>query len=338
MDILNFISWIRGGRQVTTVDPSKTLLPVGLKDGRRDDQYLAGAISVQDFLVLVPEFELKGESYIVVLANGTDAVANAAQLTDAYAYASAATPYGSPKGSKNRFTIIAAPGNYNFGSTPFTMDTPYVDLVTLDGNTSVIFNSSDLAGTISITANNVFVKGIDVQNKNFTIADNLTLLKVEDCKGGNYSFGFGVIVSGTFINCTGGSASFGSAGTASGTFTNCVGGASLSGNGSFGGGFGGTASGVFVNCTAGSSSFGGGAGTASGTFTNCIGADFSFGTFGTASGTFNNCIGVDAFGSFGTLTGKLYYCRLTSGTFQTVTAPGVTRLCLDGSNVENNQG
>lgn len=48
MDILNFISWIRGRRQVTTVDPSKTLIPVGLKDGRRDDEYLAGAISVQD--------------------------------------------------------------------------------------------------------------------------------------------------------------------------------------------------------------------------------------------------------------------------------------------------
>ncbi len=48
MDILNFISWIRGGRQVTSVDPTKTLVPVGLKDGRRDDQYLAGAISVED--------------------------------------------------------------------------------------------------------------------------------------------------------------------------------------------------------------------------------------------------------------------------------------------------
>ena len=53
MDILNFISWIKGGRQVTTVDPSKTLLPVGLKDGRRDDDYLAGAITVQDFANLV---------------------------------------------------------------------------------------------------------------------------------------------------------------------------------------------------------------------------------------------------------------------------------------------
>jgi hypothetical protein len=55
MDILNFISWIRGGRQVTTVDPAKTLLPVGLKDGRRDDGYLAGAISVEDFASVVGE-------------------------------------------------------------------------------------------------------------------------------------------------------------------------------------------------------------------------------------------------------------------------------------------
>lgn len=53
MDILNFISWIRGGRQVRTVDPAKTLIPVGLKDGRRDDDYLAGAITVEDFASLV---------------------------------------------------------------------------------------------------------------------------------------------------------------------------------------------------------------------------------------------------------------------------------------------
>jgi len=50
MDILNFISWIKGGRIVTSVDPSQTLIPVGLKDGRRDDGYISGAISVTDFV------------------------------------------------------------------------------------------------------------------------------------------------------------------------------------------------------------------------------------------------------------------------------------------------
>ena len=53
MDILNFISWIKGKRLVTTVDPAKTLLPVALKDGRRDDDYLTGAITVEDFASLV---------------------------------------------------------------------------------------------------------------------------------------------------------------------------------------------------------------------------------------------------------------------------------------------
>ena len=52
MDILNFISWTKNGRTVSTVDASQTLLPVGLKDPKRDDGYLAGAISVADFLAL----------------------------------------------------------------------------------------------------------------------------------------------------------------------------------------------------------------------------------------------------------------------------------------------
>lgn len=54
MDILNFISWTKNGRTVSTVDASQTLLPVGLKDPKRDDGYLAGAISVTDFLALSP--------------------------------------------------------------------------------------------------------------------------------------------------------------------------------------------------------------------------------------------------------------------------------------------
>jgi hypothetical protein len=48
MDILNFISWIRGGRKFTNVDPATTLVPVGVRDNRRDDKYLTGGISVED--------------------------------------------------------------------------------------------------------------------------------------------------------------------------------------------------------------------------------------------------------------------------------------------------
>ena len=73
MDILNFISWIRGRRQVTTVDPAKTLLPVGIKDPKRDDEYLAGAITVEDFaasIVTPPAYKV----YTALLTQtGTDA-------------------------------------------------------------------------------------------------------------------------------------------------------------------------------------------------------------------------------------------------------------------------
>jgi hypothetical protein len=50
MDVLNFISWIKNGQQVTTVDPTQTLLPVGLRDPRRDDGYRSGTITAQDFI------------------------------------------------------------------------------------------------------------------------------------------------------------------------------------------------------------------------------------------------------------------------------------------------
>ncbi len=157
------------------------------------------------------------------------------------------------------------------------------------------------------------------------------------CIGGNNSFGGEYYTaSGTFNNCIGGNDCFGGPfyGTASGTFNNCIG-----GNDCFGGFAGGTASGTFNNCIGGNSCFSGQGGTASGTFNNCIGGDTCFGFVGTVSGTFNNCIGGDSsFGAFGTLSGKLYYCRLTTGTFETVSGGGITRLCIDGSNVENNQG
>ena len=50
MDILNIISWVKGKRQVTSVDPTKSLIPVAQKDDRRDDGYLTGVISVEDLL------------------------------------------------------------------------------------------------------------------------------------------------------------------------------------------------------------------------------------------------------------------------------------------------
>ena len=73
MDILNFISWIRGGRVVTTVNPAQTLLPVGLKDNRRDDGYLAGAISVEDLVTqLTPTPTYKVFTALLTQSGGSD--------------------------------------------------------------------------------------------------------------------------------------------------------------------------------------------------------------------------------------------------------------------------
>ena len=310
---------------------------------------------------------LGGTQYVFVAANGTD-LQNAAELQAAYVTAQGMSP-----SITNRITVIAAPGNYNFSTANFEMNTDYIDLVSLDGNKSIVFNGSN---TIEITTNDVFVRGVDVGTLNFTIANSLNLLRVENCTGGDYSFGGGDTASGTFTNCTGGVGSFGGLfgaayGTASGVFTNCTGGNESFGaynlaNGTFTncsggdaafGGDGGTASGVFNSCTGGDFSFGE---TASGTFTDCTGGDYSFGAYVTASGTFTNCTGGDySFGggggtasgvftnctggdySFGggggTLSGFLYYCRLTSGTFETVSGGGRTVLCIDGSNNQNNQ-
>jgi hypothetical protein len=157
----------------------------------------------------------------------------------------------------------------------------------------------------------------------------------ESCTAGDNSFGgsfstnshFG-IADGVFNNCVGGSNSFGNK-QASGTFTNCI-----AGNNSFGGGFFGNAGGTFTGCTGGDVSFGGNIyGAATGTFTNCTGGTASFGCENVSTGTFTNCTGGAAsFGGYLGVTGKVFYCRLTSGTYPTPIGAGVIRLSLDGNN------
>ena len=248
---------------------------------------------------------IEGSQYIFVTADGTD-IENAAELQAAYDEAKTLTP-----SATNRITVIAAPGNYNFETNVFVMDTEFIDLVSLDGNRSVVFNhplntGNRTEGSINITANNVFVKGVNVLTKAFTIATNLNLLKVENCEIGDSSFAAAVI-SGTFIDCTGNIFAFGTGNqTLSGTFIRCEGAFGRTGS---------TSSGTFTDCTAGLGF--GGRGTASGTFIRCIttaittGASFGGGNGGTASGTFIDCTanGSDSFGGRGLASGTFIRCR-----------------------------
>jgi hypothetical protein len=363
-----------GGLPITEVNPGPQgfngTFPVGLQGPQGPEGNPQGPQGPQGPLGY--QGIASGKNYIFVTATGT-AEENALELQAAYNVAKLLSP-----SATNRITIISGPAYYNF-DVDFVMDTQYIDLISLDGNRSIIFTGPGTSGTISITANNVFVKGVKTE-KTFKIGDSLNLLRIENCsggwssfnsssgtatvsgtfincQGGAYSFGHGSTISGTFINCTGGDNSFGSGGgTASGTFIDCQG-----GDNSFSGSVSGTVSGTFTNCTGGIASFGysgsattsgtfincqGGAysfghgSTISGTFINCTGGDNSFGYENTASGTFTNCVGGEnSFGNGfgGTLTGKLYYCRLTNGTFQTVSGGGRTYYCVDGNGNTNNQ-
>jgi hypothetical protein len=74
MDILNFISWIRGGRYITSIDSTKTLVPVAVKDDKRDDSYLACAITAQNLAASLDIDRLVAGTREVVL---TDNAGNA---------------------------------------------------------------------------------------------------------------------------------------------------------------------------------------------------------------------------------------------------------------------
>ena len=321
---------------------------------------------IQDALAeFTPSSEVAGANYVTVLGTGTPEE-NATELQEAYDTAKTMSP-----SATNRVTVIASPGEYQFPSR-FVMDTEYVDLVSLTGNKDVIFDLQGITdpfdpenGNISecfyVDTDNVYVKGIKGKlymspnwdlywgkgqeyNLPIHIASNLPNIVIEKCEGGFSSFRDGaqlgnptlnIIMNGTFTDCVGGDFSFGTSGTASGTFTNCVGGVA-----SFGGFDDGIASGTFTNCVGGDASFG--SATASGTFTDCTGGGYSFGgsSNGTASGTFTNCVGgEESFGgrNNGTLSGKLYYCRLTAGTFKTVSSGGRTYYCVDGNGDVDNQ-
>ena len=279
----------------------------------------------------------KGTNYILVSAAGT-AIENGNEFIVAYNAAVALGPT-----DYNRITIVASPGYYEFQGADFEMAEPWVDLVSLDGNRSIKIIGSY---TISVTTNDIYANGIDTGALPFKVAGDLPGVTIENCKGGDYSFGFGdgeaIVVSSKFIDCEASNYSFGyttgksNSANASGTFIRCT-----SGDYSFGSGDQSDANGIFIDCTAGNYSFGTGPnGVASGQFTRCVAGTFSFGDTD-ASGVFMYCQGGDS--SFGgnagaaAITGKLYYCRKTEGDFTTVTSPpGLIRLSIDGTNTEVN--
>jgi hypothetical protein len=296
---------------------------------------------------------LSGTQYVYVAGNGTPEE-NGDELKTAYETAQTMFPT-----STNRVTVIVGPGKY-FNSSPaifpladgqFEFLTDYIDVISLTGNPDVFLSGISVGGLSYIkgmnTSEALSLGGVQA---GFNLIDSLVGVisvgqKIENCVGGNYSFGWGGNVNGTFINCIGGSGSFASVTTSSppmgitdlgigniggifinceagsnsfgnytvmtgannltGTFTNCKAGFSSFGNDQFMMG-GTTLSGLFTNCSAGPGSFGGGQSSIlAGTFTNCTGNFNSFG--GDTTGVFNNCeSGSYSFSSSGKVASGIY--------------------------------
>jgi hypothetical protein len=281
------------------------------------------------------------------------------------------TPNGQALSNTNRATLIILPGRYTLASS-LEVNTEFVDIVGLGSQkldrgaiAAVLIDGNVIP--IVVTANNVRIKGLGTTDiaARIQIGSNLPLQVFEDCVAGDNSFGSfefgGASSAGTFINCKAGNRSFGSGGSANGTFINCEAeflsfGTSYdemgfnsngifknckAGYSSFSYGDFSDANGTYENCEAGNSSFGGD-GSANGIFINCVGSFNCFGGIGTlinqgsTSGVFTNCTaGPDSFGTnnLGAIrAGKLYNCRLTAGTFKSVTTGGLMRNCIDGNN------
>ena len=310
---------------------------------------------------------IAGTDYVYVSANGSD-LQNGTNLINAYNTAKAMSPSAS-----RIITVIVAPGRYNLGATYLNLDTPYINLTSMNGETNVRITSSGATGNIAIavTANNISVFGVETgwisPWARFHIGHNLPNVTIVNCRAGSSSFGYsadGYLTSGAFtlsskfINCTASGESFGisysSNGllTVSGTFTNCTSGAYSYGYNGGGSAGGVVVSGVFNNCTGTSRSFcvseynPATTNTFSGTAISCTSGNNSFASWRSPifSGLARYCqAGPTSFGngastsSPSTLSGRLQYCQLTSGTFATVSGGGRTYYCIDGNGNTNNQ-
>lgn len=310
---------------------------------------------------------ISGTSWILVKGEGT-ASENGLELQTAYDNAKLMTPYGQPLSATNRYTIYVGAGNYYYwDGNPFTangqflINTNYIDIVSLSGEADVFLSGISITNDSVTGSANVYLKGINVTRAlslggscdAFALnTNNNTLVTCDTCVGGDWSYGAGGSVNGTFINCIGGDSSFAgimsfsapqgvnylgfSPVIASGIFTDCIGGDYSFGSAQLVGD--GQATGTFNNCVAGIYSLG--FASVIGIIRNCIAGSDSFTSkysYGTVSGTiFNSTAQGNSFGN--NIEGYLYYCKLygtnsSEGTFSVSGASfGAVVGCIDWTN------
>ena len=170
MDFLNFIFWIKDKRIVKTVDPNRTLLAVGIKDNKRLDDYLAGAITVADFA-----------AQVATGATGPQGIAGPNLVTTGVTLANIGSANqvlfsdGANVQGNTRFIYDAAGGYFNNSGRTVDNTNSAVGFAALSSNVSGINNTvvGWAAGGLISTANNNTAIG-NGSLANTTIGNNNT--------------------------------------------------------------------------------------------------------------------------------------------------------------------
>lgn len=215
--------------------------------------------------------------------------------------------------------------NCKSGSTSFGYDDDYL----MDMNNSYFENCEGSSSCFGINLNN------SSQNKFINCRSSGGSFDASDSNYYNCisnGSGFNFLLNCNFFDCKASGNSFN--GIINSYFYNCI--ADVN---SFGFGVGQNLVSCYLyNCTSNSYSFWGW----SSFFYNCQGFDNCFNTAVGQSNEFNNCVAsLNSFVAVDSLTnpteGKLFFCRLTEGTFPSSTGVGLIRQSIDGNNDLINQ-
>ena len=270
--------------------------------------------------------QLRGQNYRVVYAKNLNPQQNGVELYNAYIFAKLQNPNGQPLSDTNRFVIFLSPGVYNFIGSDITLDTPYIDIVSLSGEADVFITSLVSNIPITVATSDIRLRGFDLGSQAIHITSSYGNNYFENIIGGEYNF-----------------SSPSNAGAIAGNFKNCVG-----GNHSFGGANNGQAvyDSTFENCSAGQWSFG--FDVSDSNFKNCTASFSSFGlntingcTLTDCQSKLGDCFGVNTGITNSTLTncnaGSYSFGR-TNGATQLLDSTFINCTASEGSfsnNIEN---
>lgn len=187
MDVLNFISWLKSKRQVTTVDASQTLIPLGLKDARRSDGYLPGAISVEDLAgSLTPTFtqgNIKfGDLALANLTTGSENIAiGSAALED-----NVSSSFNVAIGTESSQNLVG--GGNNVGVGPFTLRNNTGGSANVAMGMYALFNNTTGSTNVAIGQNALYNSTVYDQS----VAIGYAALENNN-KGGNTAVGYSAL-------------------------------------------------------------------------------------------------------------------------------------------------